>query len=376
MSVRNCGVTIVITHGVIYGTMLKKDPVQIPYHFTKLGIKSILIVGKSLVNIPGVKVVEVGRLGIKYRGLVASIVSATCYAVKFVSLLKEVRPIIVITYYFPNLIPILWFLSRIYRYFLIVKMDWDGIVRFKGVRKWAFILRLMISSKLCNFMIVESYEALRNAVIHVPTLYSNLRVVYNAWSDEILKGGLSHERDKVVLTVSRVVPEKGIDVLVRAFAKVADKHSDWSLRIIGPLIDVEYFNRLKNLIKSLNLEGRIHILGALAGDALINEYRRASIFVLPSYMESSAIVRAEALAFGLPVITTRTGGSEVVRGCGIIVEPGDADSLAKALDHLMGSEDVRRELGARAYNRARLLTYESMCKRIVSLVSELRRTMK
>lgn len=68
----------------------------------------------------------------------------------------------------------------------------------------------------------------------------------------------------------------------------------------------------------------------------------------------------------MPVITTRTGGSEVVRGgVGVIVEPGDVNSLAKALDRLMGDDTFREELSHRAWRRAQSLTYEAICRQII-----------
>ncbi len=141
---------------------------------------------------------------------------------------------------------------------------------------------------------------------------------------------------------------------------------DWVLRIVGPVTDKDYFNELRRLVGELGLDGRVEFVGAVSDSELVREYRHASIFVLPSYLEGSSIARIEALAFGLPVITTRTGGSEVVRGgVGVIVEPGDVNSLAKALDRLMGDDTFREELSHRAWRRAQSLTYEAICRQII-----------
>jgi glycosyltransferase involved in cell wall biosynthesis len=74
------------------------------------------------------------------------------------------------------------------------------------------------------------------------------------------------------------------------------------------------------------------------------------------------------MAFGLPIITTETGGSEVVRGVGIIIKPGDVDGLARALDVLMGDAALRARLSVMSLERAKLLTWKKTCKRILELV--------
>ncbi|BDR92688.1 glycosyltransferase family 4 protein [Vulcanisaeta souniana] len=363
---------ITIVPGVVNGVMIKKDPVCIPYGFARLGFRSVLVVGKALVRIPGVEVYELGlinprrgRLPLYIYNALNSLASVIYYGVRLVGLLIRERPLFVLTYYSPTLLPILYFLGRVLGFRVVVKMDWDGVIRGNRIKRVVRALSLAFFSRFVNLMIIESYEALLNAVRFVPSLYSRLRVVYNGWCREVLGGGLSNERGKIVLTVARVEPVKGIHDLIRAFSLVAGKHGDWVLRIVGPVTDKDYFNELRRLVGELGLDGRVEFVGAVSDSELVREYRHASIFVLPSYLESFGIARIEALAFGLPVITTRTGGSEIVRGVGVIVEPGDVHNLANALDRLMSNEDLRRELSLRALERVQSLTYEAVCMRII-----------
>jgi glycosyltransferase involved in cell wall biosynthesis len=358
------------------GLMLKKDPVCIPYEFSRLGFRSVLITGRALIRfVPGVEIYELGLIS-PMRGFIPlyvynvlnSLASALYHGIKLVRLLSRVRPLFVLTYYYPLLLPLLAFLGRIFRFSVVVKMDWDGIIRGGRVKRVVRALSLVLYSRFADLIIIESYEALLNAVKSVPSLYPRLRVVYNGYCSELLKP-INTVRESIVLTVARVEPVKGIHDLIKAFAKGANKYPQWRLRVVGPITNEKYFEELMGLIESLGLRDRVEFLGPVSDSQLLEEYSRASIFVLSSYMEGSSIARVEALAFGLPVITTEVGGSEVVRGVGIIVKPGDVEGLARALNSLMSDEDFRARLSERALERAKLLTWRSTCKRILALIS-------
>ena len=95
---------------------------------------------------------------------------------------------------------------------------------------------------------------------------------------------------------------------------------------------------------------------------------KASIFVLPSYVEGFSIARVEALAYGLPIITTATGGSEIVRGVGLIVKPGDINELAEALEKLISNDVLRTSLSEAALKRAKELTWRRSAERLVEII--------
>ena len=371
---------LIVTYvpSVINGLMLKKDPVCIPYGFARLGFRSLLVCGRALVRVPGVEVRELGLLTPR-RGFIPlyiynalnSAATALYHGIKLVRLLARERPWFVLLYYSPAVIPPLYFLSRLFGFRLVVKMDWDGAIRGGHLKRFVRLLSVFFFLRFVDLVTVESFEAFLNVVRSIPYLYGKLRVVYDGWCREVLGGGLSNSREKVVLTVARVEPVKGIHDLIKAFSMVADRHKDWVLRIVGPVTDEEYFDEVRRFVDELGLAGRVVFVGAVSDSELIREYMRASIFVLPSYVESFGIVRVEALAFGLPIITTRTGGSEVVRGVGVIVEPGDVEGLAKALDRLMGDDAFREELSRRAWVRAQSLVYEAICGQIIEAVRAL-----
>ena len=108
---------------------------------------------------------------------------------------------------------------------------------------------------------------------------------------------------RVVLSLGRIHPKKGLDRLVRAWAIVEAAHPDWRLRIIGP-DELGHARELATLAANLKTQ-RVSIEGPVAGDAKTSAYREADLFVLPTLNENFAITVAEALAAGTPVIATK-----------------------------------------------------------------------
>jgi glycosyltransferase involved in cell wall biosynthesis len=113
--------------------------------------------------------------------------------------------------------------------------------------------------------------------------------------------GLSER--KYILFLSRIHPKKGCDMLISSFAKIADERPDLDLVIAGP-DECGLLPELKAQAESLGIGDRIHWPGMLVGDAKWGAYRGAEAFILPSHQENFGIVVAEALACGVPVLTT------------------------------------------------------------------------
>jgi glycosyltransferase involved in cell wall biosynthesis len=143
-----------------------------------------------------------------------------------------------------------------------------------------------------------------------------------------------------VISHGRIHPKKGLDTLVRAWAEIEVAHPAWRLRIVGPA-ELGHDHELKMLAKSLNLAG-VSVEGPLYGPARLAALRAADLFVLPTRSENFAMTVAEALAAGLPVISSKGAPwSGLEReGCGWWVDHGPGP-LAAALDvalNLSGDE--------------------------------------
>ncbi len=110
---------------------------------------------------------------------------------------------------------------------------------------------------------------------------------------------------KTLLFLSRIHHKKGIELLLEAWQRIGKQlRSNWKINIAGNG-ESNYINNINQLITKKNLVGEIEIIGPKFGEDKIRTYRQADLFVLPTYSENFGIVVAEALAYGIPVITTK-----------------------------------------------------------------------
>jgi len=152
---------------------------------------------------------------------------------------------------------------------------------------------------------------------------------------------------RVVLSLGRIHPKKGLDRLLYAWAKVGSRHPGWRLKIVGPA-EAGHDRELQALAKTLGLAG-VSIGNPVFGDVKQAEYRHADIFVLPTLNDNFGVAVAEALAAGTPVISTKGApwsGLES-EGCGWWVDHG-VEPLAAALAEAMARPcNLLKEMGAK-----------------------------
>lgn len=151
----------------------------------------------------------------------------------------------------------------------------------------------------------------------------------------------------VLGTVALFRPRKGLEVLLRAMARLRRAGYEVRLRAVGPFETEEYRESVLRLAAELRLEGHVHWTGFTEDVAA--ELRRVHAFVLPSlFGEGMPMVVLEAMALGLPVVSTRVEGiPSVVREGrdGLLVEPGSHEALAWALRLLLSGEVDAAALG-------------------------------
>ncbi len=149
--------------------------------------------------------------------------------------------------------------------------------------------------------------------------------------------------EPVIMTAGRLTGMKGFDILVHAFAQVAEEFPEWKVKIFGRGRDR---SKITNRIKDHGLEDRILLPGPVT--PLDAEWQKASIAAIPSRFEPFGLVIVEAMAAGLPVVCTavKHGPLEIVRNeeNGLLVAPKNPTELAGALRRLMGDPSLRRKL--------------------------------
>jgi glycosyltransferase involved in cell wall biosynthesis len=186
-----------------------------------------------------------------------------------------------------------------------------------------------------------------------------------------------------LLCVATLVPRKGHETLFRALAALAERN--WRLTCIGSLErDPTTVERLRALLRTERLEDRVVLAGEMDRAALSAQYTGADVFVLPTLHEGYGMVVAEALARGLPVISTATGAiGELLtfegdvrpaRRAGLLVPPGDVAALTSALAAVIRDADLRARLaeGARGM-RDRLPTWDVASARMAEVIERVQR---
>ena len=146
-----------------------------------------------------------------------------------------------------------------------------------------------------------------------------------------------------VLCIGRLVPEKGQLMLARAVAQLVERGLAVRLTFVG---DGPMADSLRDEVARLGITKRTTMLGSLGRDRVAEAYRHADAFCLPSFSEGVPVVLMEAMAAGLPVVTTRIAGiAELVLDGenGALVAPGRSEPIADALERLARD----RQLGAR-----------------------------
>jgi glycosyltransferase involved in cell wall biosynthesis len=167
-----------------------------------------------------------------------------------------------------------------------------------------------------------------------------------------------------LLSVGSIVPRKGFDLLIAALATLTDL--PWRLTIAGDRTrDPAAAARLGADIAARGLGDRIAMLGAVPSESVAELYVQADLFVLASRFEGYGMALADAIAYGLPVVTTTAGAipETVPSGAGLLVPPDDPAALALALRRLIGDPVERDRFAAGARTAAgRLPTWQESAR--------------
>lgn len=160
--------------------------------------------------------------------------------------------------------------------------------------------------------------------------------------------GVKRSQHLIITTASADVPLKGLSYLLQAFRKLAASNPELELLIIGK----PHKKQTSELIAQWGLGPRIRFMHNISTDALVQAYAKATMAVCPSLYEGFGFPAAEAMACGVPVVST-TGGAlpEVVGDAGLLVPPRDSDALADAIEQLLHNPKLCAELGTRGRNR-------------------------
>ena len=173
-----------------------------------------------------------------------------------------------------------------------------------------------------------------------------------------------------LLCVATLIPRKGHDLLFKALAALQPLR--WHLTCIGRLTrDPETVALLRAQLRQLGLAERVTFAGEMHAAELSQVYGDTDLFVLPTHFEGYGMVVAEALAHGLPVISTRVGAIAELVGtqAGLLVAPADAGLLREALTRVMLEPGLLDSLAAGAAAvRSSLPDWQHACARMAQVL--------
>jgi glycosyltransferase involved in cell wall biosynthesis len=211
---------------------------------------------------------------------------------------------------------------------------------------------------------IEHYEELLGNRVRLELIPNSVRVM----------GGSAADLDAaVVMGAGRLKPQKGFDLLVRAYARVAPRHPDWELRIYGRGRDRK---KMLAIAEQEGIAGQLKLPGV--APQLGDELAKAAVFVLSSRSEGFPLTLIEAMSKGLAIVAfdCPTGPSDVIddHRNGILVPAGDVDGLARGIREMIEDPELRQRCGAAAAETARAYSMETIGSRWTALLRDLAHT--
>ncbi len=161
---------------------------------------------------------------------------------------------------------------------------------------------------------------------------------------------IKREKNRIIVTSSSETPLKGLHYLLEALAEIS-KTRKIKLVVVGTL---RKNGDIERLLPKLGINGCVTFTGHIENDVFVQHYAKAFLAIVPSVYEGFGFPAGEAMACGLPVIST-TGGAlpEVVGNAGILVPPANSKALVKAILTLMDNPEQAKQMGRAGFNRVR-----------------------
>lgn len=160
----------------------------------------------------------------------------------------------------------------------------------------------------------------------------------------------------LILSVGVQLPRKGHDVLLKSLSQISKLR--WQAVIAGAVLEDSYSQELMKLCQQLGLNSRVRFIGGVSSDELSVLYSQASVFALATRYEGYGMVFAEAMTYGLPIVSCNTGAvaETVAKGAGVLVATEDSEAFAEALHRILNDADWAKTLSVASRNAGSQLT--------------------
>jgi len=218
-------------------------------------------------------------------------------------------------------------------------------------------------------------KASKDDILHflgVPS--EKVEVVYNGLDQRLAASPPPDEIERVrdrfmlgspfILYTGNIKPHKNVDRLIEAYAILRQRgYEHVKLLIIGE--EISRFPALRRLVHRHQLHGHVRFFGFVPDATLSVLYRLASVFVFPSLYEGFGLPPLEAMATGVPVITSNVSSlPEVVGDAALLIDPLDPGAIADAMARVLSEPALRAELVRRGYERAKVFSWSRAAARI------------
>ena len=327
------------------------------------GLDVTVVTGNDNLDLPGTEQVD----GIRIHRLTSS-ASSLLRGLSFVPLLTKFLLINAHKYDLIHLHTFGWYLlgiistAKILRIPVLLKLPNVGDFGLPGIRKRRFG-RLLLRLVKCADAFIAMSQNSKQELLEEGIAPSRILEINNGIDTAIFQPPAS-EQEKVELRKKLSLPsgmlclfsgrlskEKGLHDLFAVWPRLLQTHADTHLILCG---SGPQESELRELSHSLGIENNVHFMGSV--DDIITFYKAADLSVLPSYFEGNSNSILEAMASGLPIVSTRVGGTPLLMGQAgkdYLVEPGDQTALLDALLRLLRSEQAKQRLAGDLLSRAR-----------------------
>jgi glycosyltransferase involved in cell wall biosynthesis len=242
--------------------------------------------------------------------------------------------------------------------------------KFKTYRWYTFIgMQMKVAKRLTHIVTVSEFTK-KDIANEFSIDEKKIHVVYNGINNEYFYPIQNSGRPEntIIVTNSADMPLKGLRYLLEAVAEIRKKQSV-KLTVIG---EPKKNGVIKRLVGKLGIGDIVHFTGRIANEEFAEYYAKSTIAVVPSLYEGFGIPAAEAMACGVPLITTSGGAlPEVVGKAAMIVPPSDAQALTKAISFLFYHPEHRKKLAQAGLERVNsVFSWPKAAEKVVEIYRE------
>jgi len=225
--------------------------------------------------------------------------------------------------------------------------------------------------KMADWVIAVSKWTAKDLIVEVPEAEQKTSVIYEAGfltSSQLISNGNLDE--KYLLFVGTLEPRKNLPRLLKAYSLLSYAIKDeYSLIIVGGKGWGE--DDINSIVKQLDIEKYVQILGYLSDKELASVYQEASMLVMPSLYEGFGLPLLEAMSVGVPVVTSNISSMpEIVGDAAVLVDPYNVNSIKEGVEKVLTDSKLRSRLSDAGYEQSKIFSWERSARETLLVFEE------